>query len=154
MAQAAITKRISFNEWPKIRDLLGLRIAGAIIDEKGMPTIVIDGPRESLIMLGFNNMYKPRNDNKLALVLADLINQVEQDYGTPKRASLRGGLRVDAIHGKDDILRMQISRKGKSPSQKEWETVLKHLPIELTSPKEPEKIEHQGFVYLRAELHR
>ncbi len=99
-------------------------------------------------------MYKPRNDNKLALVLADLINQVEQDYGTPKRASLRGGLRVDAIHGKDDILRMQISRKGKSPSQKEWETVLKHLPIELTSPKEPEKIEHQGFVYLRAELHR
>lgn len=154
MAKAAIVKKISFKEWPKIRDLLGLRIIDVIFDEKGIPTPVIDGPRESLIMLGFKGMYKPRNDKKLAIVLADLMNQIEQEPGTPKRSNLRGGLRIDAIKGIDGALRLQISRKSKSPSPKEWETVLKHLPIELSCQNEPNKFEHQGFSYMRAELHK
>jgi hypothetical protein len=130
-----------------------LRVVDTVFDHEDMPVIVIDGPRESLYTLGFNGMYKPRNGNKLAVVLADLFNQAEQDPGVPKRSSLRGGLRIDTIHGKDGALRLQISRKGKVPSEKEWETVLKHLPVEL-NVSEPNRFEHQGSSYIRAELRR
>ena len=146
-----MSRRVSWNEWPKIRDLLGLRVVEVRMEDNAETTIVVDGPREALASLD-SNLYRPRNGKTLAKVLADLLNQVEKAPGQPKRASLHGGLRIDAIRGIDNIMRLQISRKKVYPSPKEWETVLKHLPAGLAGRQDPERFEVQGYFYLRSEI--
>jgi len=120
------------------------------MDEANRPLEVIltvDGPR--YLQPKENERYHPANESKLAIMLAEMFNRSYKRQGHPERVILRGRLGVDVIHGLDGVLRMQIWRKGMSPSDKEWETVLKHLPFEA-GVTEPERFEHKGAFYLRA----
>jgi len=142
-------RRVSWNEWPKIRDLLGLRVLEVRMEEGADTTIVVDGPRESLAMIA-DNIFQPANEKKLASMLADLFTYIYKNPGNPKRVELPGGLRIDGIHGLDDVVRIQLSREKVYPSMKEWETIIKHLPIGAGIFGNPEKFIDKGFNYLRS----
>ena len=146
-----IPARVRIDEWPGLRDLLSLRVIEIMVMyEANRPLEVIltvDGPR--YLQPKENERYHPANESKLAIMLAEMFNRSYKRQGHPERVILRGRLGVDVIHGLDGVLRMQIWRKGMSPSDKEWETVLKHLPFEA-GVTEPERFEHKGAFYLRA----
>ncbi len=80
--------------------------------------------------------------------LAELLTEIFDNRGSPKRIVLERGLRIDGILGIDGQLRIQISRLKVFPSDQEWDTVLENMPIDLP-PVVVERFEHKGFYYLR-----
>lgn len=63
----------------------------------------------------------------LRSILANLIQRAAQESCVPKRAFLKGGMRIDVLI-RDGQTNLQISRTGQDPSRTEWVTTLKHLP--------------------------
>lgn len=142
--------RVKWNDWAKVRDLLGLRVMNVIHGDGAETTIVVDGPEHALRSLTMSGR-TARNGNKLALILAEMVNKAEAHTGSIQRQELRGGLRIDMMLGIDGTLRLQASRAKVEPSVKEWETTLKHLPEGLSAQNE-QRMEHQGRFFVRCEL--
>lgn len=84
---------------------------------------------------------------KLAGMLSRLL--ASSVPGVPQRASLPGGMNIDLIMGIDGMFRLQIWRKGQSPSLVEWRTTLANLPYQLSGDPQ-EQFPAKGNHYLRS----
>lgn len=87
---------------------------------------------------------------KLTYLLESMLIAANAHIGQVQRKNLASGLNIELIVGLDGMLRIQLYRdKGKYPSDTEWKTTMKYLPIQLEE-RNPERFTANGRGYLRA----
>lgn len=104
---------------------------------------MVENPNKPLVIT-------PVQGSKLSFRLARLFADAFLQPGNPVRIELQSGLRVDAILGIDNQVRVQISRQAVWPSEIEWQTILAHLPFRDITTGAAERFESKGAYYIRA----
>lgn len=87
-------------------------------------------------------------ESKLSKTLRGMLERCLTQPGRAERASLGHGLRIDMMVDLEGVCRLQISREGTFPSEKEWETVIKHWPGTLPFVS-TDRIEYNSRCYIR-----
>lgn len=168
-----ITQTCQLTEWASERDRLGLRvwrmearsdpqtaqlILTAVLDPQnaaGEPVRVIR-PGEHLEQSAAPAAEEtaPAEPGGIQMpvtlrdTLTDLVQRAQADPGQPKRAFLRGGMRID-LRITSERTDLQISRQGADPSATEWNVVLANMPYEVPLV-EDRALAHQGRHYRAA----
>lgn len=130
--------RCNWNDWPRVRARYGLRVVEVIQGEGAETTLVVVSMYAGLLAESREPVIEPK-PTFLGKRLAELYEKTRRFPGEPQRIHLKGGLRIDAIIGKDGMFRLQISREKVYPSDTEWKTILANLPLQVEEKGEPER---------------